>query len=79
MRASLSIPETWLMRRGGWQRREIQRAVALLAAAGGIAADAVFVDVGANIGTETDYRHTAAASAALSPSSPTHTTPSCWQ
>jgi len=45
----------WLMRRGGSQRREIQRAVALLAAAGRIAADAVFVDVGANIGTETDY------------------------
>jgi FkbM family methyltransferase len=49
------VVDVWLMRRGGWQRREIQRAVPLLAAAGRITADAVFVDVGADIGTETDY------------------------
>jgi FkbM family methyltransferase len=45
----------WLMWHGGWQRREIDRAVALLSAAGRLAAEAVFVDVGANIGTHTVY------------------------
>jgi hypothetical protein len=69
----------WLMQRGGSQRREIQRAVALLAAAGRIAADAVFVDVVPISVRRRIMRRTAAASAALSPSSPTHTTPSCWQ
>ena len=45
----------WLMWHGGWQRREIDRAVAVLSAAGRLAADAVLVDVGANIGTHTVY------------------------
>ena len=45
----------WLMWHGGWQRREIDQAVAVLAASGRLAADAVFVDVGANIGTHTVY------------------------
>jgi len=45
----------WLMWHGGWQRREIDQAVAVLAASGRLPADAVFVDVGANIGTHTVY------------------------
>ena len=45
----------WAMWHGGWQRREIDQAVAVLAANGRLAADAVFVDVGANIGTHTVY------------------------
>lgn len=45
----------WLMWRGGWQRTEINRAVAVLSAAGRLPADAVFIDVGANIGTHTVY------------------------
>jgi FkbM family methyltransferase len=40
----------WL---GGWQRGELERAVAL--AAGKLAPDAVFVDAGAHIGTQTVY------------------------
>ena len=59
MRAFSSIPPTaWsglAMWHGGWQRREIDQAVAVLAASGRLAADAVFVDVGANIGTHTVY------------------------
>ncbi len=45
----------WLMWHGGWQRREIDQAVAVLAASGRLPDDAVFVDVGANIGTHTVY------------------------
>jgi FkbM family methyltransferase len=45
----------WLMWHGGWQRGEIDRAVSVLSAAGRLAADAVLVDVGANIGTHTVY------------------------
>src|SRR6266700_6664675 len=45
----------WLMWHGGWQRREIDTAVAVLSAAGRLAPDAVFVDVGAHIGTHTIY------------------------
>ena len=45
----------WLMWHGGWQRREIDQAVTVLAASGRLAPDAVFVDVGANIGTHTVY------------------------
>jgi FkbM family methyltransferase len=45
----------WLMWHGEYQRREIDQAVAVLAASGRLAADAVFVDVGANIGTHTVY------------------------
>ncbi len=45
----------WAMWHGGWQRREIDQAVAVLAASGRLPAEAVFVDVGANIGTHTVY------------------------
>ena len=45
----------WAMWHGGWQRREIDQAVAVLAAGGRLPPDAVFVDVGANIGTHTVY------------------------
>ena len=45
----------WLMWHGEWQRREIDTAVEVLAAAGRLPADAVFVDVGAHIGTHTIY------------------------
>jgi FkbM family methyltransferase len=41
--------------RGGYQRDEFDRAMALVAAAGRLPAAAVFVDVGANIGTHTLY------------------------
>src|SRR5215467_14230791 len=45
----------WLMWHGGWQRREIHSAVEVLLAAGRLRADAVFVDIGAHIGTHTVY------------------------
>ena len=45
----------WLMWHGGWQRREIDQAIAVLAASGRLSAGAAFVDVGANIGTHTVY------------------------
>lgn len=45
----------WVMWHGGWQRREIDRAVAVLTAAGRLAENSVLVDVGANIGTHTVY------------------------
>jgi FkbM family methyltransferase len=45
----------WLMWHGGWQRREIDTAVEVLAAARRLRPDAVFVDVGAHIGTHTIY------------------------
>ena len=45
----------WLMWHGGWQRREIDTAVEVLSAAGRLPADAVFVDIGAHIGTHTIY------------------------
>src|SRR5436190_18788392 len=45
----------WRMWHGGWQRREIDTAVDVLSAAGRLHADAVFVDVGAHIGTHTIY------------------------
>ncbi len=46
---------TWLIWHGGWQRREIVTAVEVLSAAGRLPPDAVFVDVGAHIGTHTIY------------------------
>src|SRR5262245_44643857 len=46
---------SWLMWHGGWQRREIDTAVEVLSAAGRLPAEAVFVDVGAHIGTHTIY------------------------
>jgi FkbM family methyltransferase len=46
---------SWLIWHGGWQRREIITAVELLSAAGRLSRDAVFVDVGAHIGTHTVY------------------------
>jgi FkbM family methyltransferase len=46
---------SWLMWHGGWQRREIDSAVEILAAAGRVSRDAVFVDIGAHIGTHTVY------------------------
>src|SRR5262249_10662201 len=45
----------WLMWHGGWQRREIDTAVEVLSAAGRLRPDAVFVDIGAHIGTHTVY------------------------
>src|SRR5258707_4981438 len=45
----------WLMWHGEWQRREIDAAVEVLAAGGRLPAHAVFVDVGAHIGTHTIY------------------------
>src|SRR6266567_3431847 len=45
----------WLMWHGGWQRREIDTAVDVLSAAQRLPANAVFVDVGAHIGTHTIY------------------------
>jgi FkbM family methyltransferase len=45
----------WLMWHGGYQRREIDQAVTVLVAERRLAPDAVFVDVGANIGTHTVY------------------------
>jgi FkbM family methyltransferase len=45
----------WLMWHGGWQRREIDTAVDVLSAAQRLPANAVFVDVGAHIGTHTVY------------------------
>jgi FkbM family methyltransferase len=46
---------SWLMWHGGWQRREIDTTVEALSAAGRLPAEAVFVDVGAHIGTHTIY------------------------
>jgi len=45
----------WLMWHGSYQRREIDQAIAVLAENGQLSADAVFVDIGANIGTHTVY------------------------
>ena len=45
----------WLMWHGGWQRREIDTAVEVLSAARRLRPDAVFVDIGAHIGTHTVY------------------------
>ena len=45
----------WLMWHGGWQRREIVTAVDVLLAAGRLPPNAVFVDIGAHIGTHTIY------------------------
>ena len=45
----------WLMWHGEWQRREFVAAVDVLAAAGRLPPDAVFVDIGAHIGTHTIY------------------------
>src|SRR5262249_44751408 len=45
----------WLMWHGGWQRREIDAAGEGLSAAQRLPANAVFVDVGAHIGTHTIY------------------------
>jgi FkbM family methyltransferase len=46
---------SWLMWHGRWQREEIEQAVAVLAQAGRLPDGAVFVDAGANIGTQTVY------------------------
>ncbi len=45
----------WLMWHGGYQRREIDQAISVLAQNMRLSADAVFVDIGANIGTHTVY------------------------
>ena len=45
----------WLMWHGGYQRRAIEQVIAILAENGRLSADAVFVDIGANIGTHTLY------------------------
>ncbi len=45
----------WAMWHGGWQRRELEQAVSVLAAAGRLTPRSVFVDVGANIGTHAVY------------------------
>jgi FkbM family methyltransferase len=45
----------WLMWRDGWQRDEITQITEILASAGRLPTDAVFVDAGANIGTHTAY------------------------
>jgi FkbM family methyltransferase len=45
----------WSMWHGGWQRHELERAIAVLEAAGRLRHNAIFVDVGANIGTHTVY------------------------
>ncbi|HEY7245371.1 MAG TPA: FkbM family methyltransferase [Xanthobacteraceae bacterium] len=45
----------WVMWHGGWQRREIDTAVSVLAGAGRLHKDAAFIDVGAHIGTHTIY------------------------
>src|SRR6516162_6982180 len=49
------VVDAWLMWHGGWQRREIDAAVDVLSAAQRLPANAVFVDVGAHIGTHTIY------------------------
>jgi FkbM family methyltransferase len=49
------VVASWLMWHGGWQRREIEQAGAILAEAGRLPQHAVFVDIGANIGTQTVY------------------------
>ena len=46
---------SWLMWHGRWQREEIEQAVRHLVAAGRMPQNAVFVDAGANIGTQTAY------------------------
>jgi FkbM family methyltransferase len=45
----------WLMWREGWQRQDVARITEILAAAGRLPAEAVFIDAGANIGTHTIY------------------------
>jgi FkbM family methyltransferase len=45
----------WMMWRDGWQRGEIEQMTDILARAGRLPRDAVFVDAGANIGTHTAY------------------------
>ncbi len=46
---------SWLMWHDRWQREEIEQAVAVLGKAGRLPPDAVFIDAGANIGTQTAY------------------------
>lgn len=46
---------SWLMWRGGWQWEEIDQAIAVLGGAGVPDGGKVFVDCGANIGTQTIY------------------------
>jgi FkbM family methyltransferase len=46
---------SWLIWHGGWQHREIVGAIEILSTAGRLPADAVFVDVGAHIGTHSIY------------------------
>lgn len=45
----------WLMWHGGYQRRELDQVIAILSENGRLSANAVFVDIGANIGTHTVY------------------------
>jgi FkbM family methyltransferase len=49
------VVASWLMWHGGWQRREFEQAAAILVKAGRLPQHAVFVDAGANIGTQTVY------------------------
>jgi FkbM family methyltransferase len=49
------VVASWMMWHGGWQRAEIAQATDILARAGRLPPDAVFVDAGANIGTHTVY------------------------
>jgi FkbM family methyltransferase len=49
------VVASWLMWHGGWQRHEIEQAAEILAKAGRLPQHAVFVDAGANIGTQTVY------------------------
>jgi FkbM family methyltransferase len=49
------VVASWLMWHGGWQRREFEQAAAILVETGRLPQHAVFVDAGANIGTQTVY------------------------
>src|SRR5262249_58355950 len=49
------VVASWLMWHGAWQRAEIEQAATILAKAGRLPQQAVFVDAGANIGTQTVY------------------------
>jgi FkbM family methyltransferase len=49
------VVASWMMWHGGWQRAEIEQVTDILARAGRLPPDAIFVDAGANIGTHTVY------------------------
>ena len=44
-----------IMRRGSWQRDQLEKAVAILRSTGGLVPGRMFLDVGAHIGTQTLY------------------------